>query len=253
MKKSITASGPSRLSITFNLAKPGVLSVRIFEKGKDHTVYFDRKYGSEQEPAKGKFTLDFPFPTPFQRVGIDVSGSTVKAQILDIQALSLVSRNPDVKPTTRDFIRFAQEFAQSAGYVQPATYGSDCGKFAISYLPVIRDYKTQRVIPTPARINHHTGLIEASRKDFPKLTVTNRMMILLHEYVHYANDTIDETECDLLSVKTCLDLGYSKIECLYAISKLFMYNTADDPKLRAEQEKRVTVLKAFIDQYQTSN
>jgi hypothetical protein len=123
------------------------------------------------------------------------------------------------------------------------------GKFHIHLYDQIRDHRTGELIATPARVNHLTGIIEVSKKDFAPMTVANRLYILLHEYAHLANNTDNETECDMLAAKTLMEMGYSAIECLYSVSKLFLYNTGLPANQKAEQEHRVMQVKDFINRF----
>jgi hypothetical protein len=252
MKLNIKSDKPIVLLVDFYAPKPAIIGIKGYEKDKANTLHIDRKYGSEEKPFTGRTTLKFPFPNRFGRLKLEVVNMLTGSKDVVIEKISHVNLKPKdltVSPLTRSFIKFAQEFAKAVGHSEPGLYASDDQKFQISLLDKIRDYQTGEVLDTPARINHQTGLIEVSKTDFDAMTVTNRFYILLHEYVHYANNTTDEVECDLLAAKTCMELGYSAIECLYSVSKLFMYNTTAHPTQRQEQETRVKQVRDFISKF----
>ncbi len=228
-----------------------VLAIRGYEKGKANTTYVDRKYGTVQSPVSGKIDLKLPMPDRFEKLGITVTNvlNSSPVKIVSLTHSQLQQSALQVRQLTKDYIKFAADFAKKCGHIPTDKYQSKDGKFQIHLLDQIRDHETGKVIPTPARVNHMTGIIEVSKKDFAKMTVANRLYILMHEFAHFANNTDDEVECDMLAAKTCMELGYSAIECLYAVSKLFLYNNEAHPTLKAEQEKRVKKVKDFINQF----
>jgi hypothetical protein len=165
--------------------------------------------------------------------------------------MPLNQRALSVRQSTKDYIKFAQQFAAKCGHLALNNYTSEDAKFKIHLLDKIRNHETGEIIPTPARVNHVTGIIEVSKTDFAKITTANRLFILLHEYAHYANNSTDEVECDMIAAKTMMELGYSPTETMYSVSKLFMYNNEELPGLKAEQESRVTRVKQFVNQFAT--
>jgi hypothetical protein len=239
------------MHVQFYASGNAVLAIKGYEKGKSNTSYFDRKYGTLTSPVSGLIDLKFPMPDKFSTLGISVSNvlNSTPVKITSISHAPLQQRTLQVKQITKDYIQFAADFANKCGYIPTDKYQSRDGKFQIHLLDQILDNQTGKVMPTPARVNHLTGIIEVSKKDFDPMTVANRLYILMHEYAHFANNTDDEVECDMLAAKTCMELGYSAIECLYAVSKLFMYNTQQPERLKAEQEKRVKKVKDFINQF----
>lgn len=131
-----------------------------------------------------------------------------------------------------NFVKFAKQFCEnasilSAGDFKPSIYRSDDGKFCIDYYNKIRSKKDGKILTTPARIGHATGIIEVSKNDFTRYTVPMRMAILLHEFSHkYMNpklgrDISDETSADINALNIYLSLGYPTIEAQYAFLKVF--------------------------------
>ncbi len=91
------------------------------------------------------------------------------------------------------FLKFAKEFSEKASHVSagdkyPSTYvNNNDGKFRIDYYVKIRDRKTGKIIPTVARINLITGIMEVSKTSFLKCTMPNRIKILLSLYAKWIN------------------------------------------------------------------
>jgi hypothetical protein len=251
MRVKVLSNNPVMLHLQILATGSAILAIKASERGKSNTVYLDRKYGSVDAPVSGKIDLKLPMPDKFEKLAIEVKNvlNSSPVKIHDISHSELPQREIAAKQVTKDYIRFAADFARKCGYLPTDNYQSKDGKFQIHLLDRIRDHKTGEIVPTPARVNHMSGIIEVSKKDFAPMTVANRLYILMHEYAHFANNTDDEVECDMLAAKTCMELGYSAIECLYAVSKLFMYNSEYPANQRAEQEQRVKKVKDFINQF----
>jgi len=155
---------------------------------------------------------------------------------------------------TRSFVRFAQQFSDSAGVLsagnrRPHIYRSDDAKYHIDYYNVIRDRKSGQPTSTPARIGHTTGIIEVSKRDFVNYTVPMRMIILLHEFSHkHLNNKIGkpieyETGADINALNIYLSLGYSPLEAHYAFLKVFNHANNEDNR------KRYLIIQDFIDKF----
>lgn len=91
------------------------------------------------------------------------------------------------------FLKFAKEFSKKASRVSagdkiPSIYINDSsGKFRIDYFDKIRDRKTGKIVPTVGRVNLITGIIEVSKTSFVKLTMPNRIKVLLSLYAKLVN------------------------------------------------------------------
>ena len=156
-----------------------------------------------------------------------------------------------LKPEDTSFMRFAKQFSEnasilSAGDKKPSIYRSDDAKYTIDYYDKIRDKKTGKVVSTPARIGHTTGIIEVSKHDFMQYTVPMRMVILLHEYAHkYKNPKIgkqisDEVAADINALSMYLSEGFSEVEAHRAF--LTVFKGSDN----AQNTRRYLILKDFI-------
>jgi len=159
-----------------------------------------------------------------------------------------------MKKDTHSFVKFAQNFAEnasilSAGKKRPHIYRSKDAKFHIDYYDKIIDHTTGKMLMTPARIGHQSGVIEVSKSDFMKYTVPMRMIILLHEYAHkYMNPDIAkpisyETGADINGLSVYLSLGYSPLEAHYAFLNVF--RDANN----ANNTKRYKIIKDFIEKF----
>lgn len=91
------------------------------------------------------------------------------------------------------FLEFAKEFSKKASRVSagdkfPSIYiNNSSGKFRVDYYLKIRDRKTGKIVPTSARINLVTGIIEVSKTAFLKYTIPKRIKILLSLYAKWVN------------------------------------------------------------------
>jgi hypothetical protein len=142
---------------------------------------------------------------------------------------------------TASFIKFAEEFADRAGYLSTGKYLSSDGKFNIDYLPTIMSGgENGKELNTPARISAKTGKVEVSKKQFVKFTVAGRFAILLHEFSHvFANKNVkDEVEADFHAAQIYLALGYPRIELLNIFGSIFMGADTDGNRKRFDMLKK---------------
>lgn len=98
---------------------------------------------------------------------------------------------------------------------------------------------------TPARVNRRTGLIKINLEEFLKFPVFIQIFILLHELIHYKDQTTDETRCDLGALRIYLGMMYPKSSANYAMTRVFDNST--------ESIRRVTILDNFIKNYDARN
>lgn len=239
-KATIDTSAPFSLRVGIRAAKPGVVRVTVWEKTRPHTVYSDRRVGSPASPVTGSEVVWFAFPVMPAKVGIRIRG----AELVSAQALPLPKNASGGE--LDGFLAFAGELSYHLGRIPTGTYAPENAGFTVRVLDSIRDHATGRVLSTAARGSLQTRLIEVCRPDFLKMSVPNRLSVLLHEYGHSGLGMEDETACDLFAAKTMLGMGYDRVETVYALSKLFLHNTGISPDLRMEQEKRVATVSRFI-------
>ncbi len=177
------------------------------------TVYFNRIV------RKGQ-TVEFPLPSQPEQI---IVSSNKPIYFVTQKALETV---PAYLPEKLNkFIPFAKEFANEASYLLENTaYESDHEKQkdTILFLSQIYNVRNGRKVasPTPARISRKTGIIQINAKAFKKMTVPQRMFILLHEYMHFILNSSSEFEVDLQALRAYLSLGFSRIESVYALTKI---------------------------------
>lgn len=242
-KARIDTSAPFSLKVNIRAAKPGVVRVTVWEKTRPHTVYSDRRVGSAKDPVTGNDVVWFAFPVLPGKLGIRVSG----AELVSTEAVPLPKNLSGGE--LDGFLAFAGELSYHLGRIPTGTYAPENKSFTVRLLDKIRAHDTGRVLTTAARGSLTERLIEVCRPDFLKMSVPNRLSVLLHEYGHSGLGMEDETACDLFAAKTMLGMGYDKIETVYALSKLFLYNTGISPALRMDQERRVAKVSGFVAQY----
>ena len=162
------------------------------------------------------------------------------------------------------FIKFAQFFCDNAsvltasipsgdGIIRPSVYRSNEYQFTFDYYNQILDRKTQKVVNTPARIGHNSGVIEISKECFLRYSVPMRMIILLHEYSHKWKNPENgrkigyETGADIAALNMYLSLGYSDLEAHQAF--LTVFRGANN----AVNKHRYLIIKDFISKYKSGN
>ena len=114
----------------------------------------------------------------------------------------------------------------------------------------ILDKKTNKLLTTPARIGHNTGVIEVSKNKFLQYTVPMRLIILLHEFAHkYLNPHIDrpisyESGADIQGLYVYLGKGWSPYEAHKTFLQVFK-NANNEPN-----HKRYKIINDFISRYE---
>jgi hypothetical protein len=138
-----------------------------------------------------------------------------------------------VDADTAEFIKFAQDFSQKAGYAPVGDYYSQNNKFNIKFLADIQDDPR-----TPSRIHKYAGYIEVSKKWFDDMTIPGRMAILLHEFSHNhleSNELLENNDIEIQADEAALQLyrglGYPKVEWLYVWDFIFSNNEAHNKRL----------------------
>jgi hypothetical protein len=168
--------------------------------------------------------------------GIDPSFEIVSKEILTLDTFPETYKSNS--ELVKCAVKFIQDFSERAGILSAgpsgSEYVSDCGRFRIDYLDVIRDRKTGKELATPARISQDRGIIEVSKKHFLKYAVPYRVAILLHEISHFYlnDDPHNEIEADLNALKIFLGLGYGYIDAENAFLNVFKGSPSDQNKER---------------------
>lgn len=268
------------LDLLIYAKRPVYLRVVGYDDRKPNTVFFDRTYGSAGRVKKtngrlhggshhggkknaqrnaaqrfrGKKWFSFPLPIAPDYLRLEISdkntGKKSGIQILDKRISCKKPVGLSVDAETKRFIEFAAWFARHSGTLRTGLHSSANNEFHIRYLPVITSLETGKRVHTPARVSHETGVMEVSQEDFLQLSVVNRLVILLHEFFHVYGNTTNEKDCDRFALNVALKMGFSKTECFYTLSKLFMYSShpavgeAGKFQAASEQEKEERVLRA---------
>ncbi len=240
---------PFSLRMRIHAFIPLTLGVIAYDSTRPNTDYLRRKVPfSEQNDGQSNFvreiTLNFPISP--ERFTIEIynkeTNSDYGFKVHDIALEELDQSELWAEPQVHDFIKFAEDFAQKAGYIDGGYYDSPDSQFLIHYVPVIRD-QFGSVKETPARIHRVTGRIQIAQSFFRRFTIPIRMFVLLHERMHFQVPTRDQIRADLSALKIYLDLAYPSIEAVYALTKIFgMYPQT----VGLEQMKRTERVIEFI-------
>lgn len=196
-------------------------SVNIYITGYDpsspNTEYFSRKI-----IVNGTDKVEFNCPQSPRKLKVIIwSDEKKKFTVPKIDIIPL-SRTLNFTEDQKPDILFIERFSRIAGRLSPRrTYVFKGAKYKIELLPVIlRDNGLEH--PTPARIHTELPLIQVSKKHFIKMTIPQRVAILLHEYSHnfvnYNQD--DEMEADNNMIGMYESLGYPRLEAVYAFANV---------------------------------
>lgn len=215
--------------ITIKAKRPCKFRV-IAEDLKPNSKYADRTINVDSER-----TIYLSFPVSPKKIALSIlcmSGLSEKEFTVSAEVKPLKQYEIWLDRDTKNFLELAVPFSQICGFKLPAANGtfylSDDKKFALKYVPSIVDFKTGKVLNTPARIGHTTGKIEIAASSFAKYTIPMRMMILLHEFSHkWKNPKMnlpisDEIGADINALYIYLGLGFSKVDAIYVYANVFL-------------------------------
>ena len=257
-KTIITRYEEETLKITVNTSSDMVLRLIVKDSDKENTVYTDR-----QREIIGNFIFYVRMPiclnkTDILLFNVNDENNDNGFQMLSVERMPLQKRLDLIdlrNPQLRSFIKFAQRFCLNAGWMrvndpnnQEDFYYSDDAQFFIKYLPNITD-ANGGIVPTPARIDAGSGIIEVSQDYFIGWTVPMRLAILIHEFSHvFLNlNPSDETESDLNSLLIYLALGYPRIEAHEAWIETFEGAPTDG------NLDRYKIMEQFIMDFENNN
>lgn len=212
---------------------------------RPNSTYFNRVNGTKEEPFQG--AKEFYFPMPISPMSLKFilkpNDPDCYAEIRDYKLEKLNQQELWLRPDEKAFLNFAVEFVVKAGTLPQGMYESDDGNFFINYLNDIKDYKSGKSENTPARISRATGYIEINRSKFINYTIPMRLVMLLHEFMHWRLKTRIELEADFHALNIFLKLGSSKTQALTAFTKVFH----EKDHLVARVEKISEFIKNFPD------
>lgn len=244
IKKIRLDNQPTTLKIVVATKRVQKIWIKVADPTKKNTYYIKRFANVK---GKKSFFVNMPVSPMVADVIVYNANNGLSERDRSFKVLSIKRLPLKVKPLMRlskktlSFLRFAEEFCQSAGYIPSSTdgetYKSNNGKFRIDYFNVIRSKGDKSKISTPARISQLTGKIEVSAKAFRKYTIPMRMAILMHEFSHfYVNEVpSDESEADINGLKIYFTRGYPKISAYNVFLNVFKRSPSMQNKQRYEK------------------
>ncbi len=242
-----TSGRPVLLKARIYAATPCIIHMIGIDPTKRYSTYFNRTNGNKDQPFSGFREFNFPLPISPRTLKFIVKPDNpgCHVEIRDYKLAPLNSMKLYLKEDEQSFLRFAIEFVVKAGEIPQGVYESDDGKFFISYLNDIKDYQSGKSENTPARISRATGYIEINRSKFLNYTIPMRLVILLHEFMHWRLKTRIELKADFNALNVFLKMGSSKTQALTAFTKVFH----DTDSLVDRTEK----IKDFIENFPNLN
>lgn len=215
------------------------------------------KYADRVVDVDGSRTIYFSLPITPNRLFVGCKNADNIADKdfeISVMQVPLAKYDIYIDDEARQFLKFAEKFAQTCGQVNPNPNGTFFAtgdrKFRIKYFPVIKDYGSGQAISTPARIGHKSGIIEVAKCKFDRYTVPMRLVILLHEFSHkYRNPKIglnisNEFGADVNALYLYLGKGYSKIDAICVFAKVFLKAQTDD------NIRRIRKLQEYIQRFE---
>lgn len=244
-----------RIRIGIRAFSPLDMGIKAYDATKYNTHYFRRRisFGAD-DFQKGTAYREILIPMPISPDTLSValydkySANDDAFRVEEFKVEEMPQTELWAEQHMHDFIEFAQDFSQKAGYINTGFYHSPDYQFLFHYLPQITG-QFGEVMVTPARTHRVTGRHQVAQDLFRKFTVPVRMFILLHERQHFTIPTREERPADLAALQLYMDLGYPTIEAVYAATKVFRLHPETVGK---SQVKRTKDIIDFIDQYKAS-
>ncbi|GAA0892641.1 hypothetical protein GCM10009122_23200 [Fulvivirga kasyanovii] len=229
---------------------PVAVGIRAYDPTRPNTHYFRRKVAFKGITDGTAFRgIEIPMPLSPELLEVEIyNKQTDDDEGFSIEKFEVEPMPPAqlwAKPDMHRFIEFAQKFAQRAGYARTGFHQDRDAEFLLHYLPEITD-AIGRTMVTPARTHRATGRHQVSQKLFRQFTIPIRFFILLHERAHFTLPTREEKPADLEALKIYLELGFPKIEAVYAATKVFGLHpeTIGEPHVTRTKD-----IMNFIDNY----
>ena len=242
MKVKAPNSKSYYLRLVISSKYPVELVIKGFEKYLPKIVYFQRGYG-DRATYLFKGTQNFIIPLPIKPTNLIIEAidkTTRNSKGIDIKALQVLPLKriqPEFRADLKEFTDFAKYIAKNSPYLKKGVYSSKNKMFQLEITDTIIDSKGN-IINTVAMVNHSNGNIWVRPKEFNKLTVSQRVMVLYHEICHFIHDTENEFECDRIALDMFLADGFAPSEVIYSLANLF----GDKSIPEDEKQKRVEAL-----------
>jgi hypothetical protein len=229
MRKIIidTDRQPVLLKVTVKSDKPCVLKFKGYDSKIENSTYFNRGYGTPEKLFVGTKTFCFPMPLSPKRLIFEVSCPKMEndVEILKVEKAKLKQADVWLHGDEQEYLDFIMSFVKQASYASPGVYVRDSEhkkgrQFIIIYKDELLD-PDGNPVNTPARISRKKGIIEVNRQKFLSYSIPMRLIILVHEFVHWRNNTRIELECDKNAINLLLLKGFPKTEVMYSFTKIF--------------------------------
>lgn len=218
------------LHITIKCKEEKEFGVIAQDYGKPNSQYANR-----QIKVKGERVIYLSFPISPKQIELQVWNLKNEKDgdyTIVLERKPLKDYNIWMDAETQDFLGLAIHFSQICGFENASQKGrlftTEDRKFKIKFFNSIYDYKSGKIMNTPARIGHNTGIIEVAKAKFDSYTIPMRMIILLHEFSHkYKNpklglDISNEIGADVNALYIYLGLGFSKIDAICVFANVFL-------------------------------
>lgn len=246
-----------KVKVGIRAYEPCALAVRCYDATKPNTDYIRRRVPFNKEVFKGKnpgykeFSLPFPLSPDQLMVEMHdkMYGDDSQFRIEKFELEKIKPRDVWAEPQMHRFIDFAQDFSTKAGYLPTGVYDSKDGDFLIQYLPVIEDEQGEPLV-TPARTNRKSGRMQISQSAFAGFTIPVRVVVMFHERFHFQIPTRLEKPADLTGIRLYLDLGFPRLEAIYATTKIF---NSHPESVGQGHLTRVKDMTKYIDWYSHKN
>jgi len=189
-------------------------------------------------PLTGKKTIIETFSKQYGRraLGFDKTFEIPRPQILPLKTW-----NVDLGSGDKEYMNFIKKFVVDLPKL-PADgklRRSPSGRFKIVLKDKLTSYAGD-VLPTPCMIGKKTGTIEVSKDYFLKMSQSQRIATLTHEYGHFYKNPLmnldigDEVGADLNGMTIYVGNGFHLAEYDNAFKKVFTHADTEQNRERAK-------------------
>lgn len=235
----------------FNLSDARPMKVRVvaWDLKKPNTKLFD--WTLNLSAAR---LIQLRFPLAPMTMGLWIysadGNDDSSLKVSNITYKPLITRPCSLGADIDSFAKFVKNFSLRAGYLKTGIASSPDDKYHIVYEDWMRDRKTGKILNTPARIGHDSGIIGAAKGKFLNYTVPMRYIILLHEGGHkFMNPKMgavieNEKGADLNALYIYLCQGFPPMEARKAFAQVFV---GAENKLN---KSRMAIIEDFITKFE---